>query len=255
MTYSETLGAWTAKYSIWIPALTAPMLLFFIISFILPISTKLFRTEDPDIKKQLFVQVVGFIIIIIWVIFAVFSSNYILRAIRPFLMAAGWFIWSITLIIDPFNIMISNAKINQLLITTDSGLPVYYNDFTSDKEEVKKEDEKEGKKEVSIDLTSGLISGVTKALEEIMERKSELNTVVYKDKVIGTTATGFLQAYVFGERFDKTLETVLNVLLRELQENPVLASKIDPGFVNFDETSEKLLKNIVEQNLKRVLII
>lgn len=28
LSYSETLGAWTAKYSIWIPALTAPMLLF-----------------------------------------------------------------------------------------------------------------------------------------------------------------------------------------------------------------------------------
>ena len=105
------------------------------------------------------------------------------------------------------------------MITTDSGLPVYYNDFTSEKKEDEKEDKneagKEGKKEVSIDLTSGLISGVTKALEEIKERKSELNTVVYKDKVIGTTATGFLQAYIFGERFDKTLETVLNVLLRE----------------------------------------
>ncbi|UJG44077.1 MAG: hypothetical protein K9W46_02590 [Candidatus Heimdallarchaeum endolithica] len=72
LSYSETLGAWTAKYSLWIPAITAPMLLFFIISFILPISTKLFRTGDPDIKKQLFVQVVGFIIIIIWVIFAFF---------------------------------------------------------------------------------------------------------------------------------------------------------------------------------------
>ena len=42
-------------------------------------------------------------------------------------------------------------------------------------------------------------------------------TLAYEDTVIGITAVGFLRAYVFGERFDKTLETVLNVLLRDIQ--------------------------------------
>ncbi|MHA1416131.1 MAG: hypothetical protein ACTSRR_07710 [Candidatus Heimdallarchaeaceae archaeon] len=88
-----------------------------------------------------------------------------------------------------------------------------------------------------------------------MERKSELNTVVYKDKVIGTTAVGYLQAYIFGERFDKTLETVLNVLLREIQDNPALALKITPNFVDLDGASGKILKLIVEKNLKRILVI
>ncbi|MHA1115372.1 MAG: hypothetical protein ACTSPJ_04300 [Candidatus Heimdallarchaeaceae archaeon] len=247
LTYSEQLGAWSAKYSIWISVLVVPMLLFFIVSFILPISTKLIRTKDKDIRKQLFVQIVGLIIVIVWAFFAGFTSNAILRAIRPFLMATGWFIWSSTLIIDPFNIMISNAKISQLLITTTSGLPIYYDDFTFD--------EKEVKSEISADLASGLISGVTQALEQIMERKSELNTVVYKDKVIGTTAVGYLQAYIFGERFDKTLETVLNVLLREIQDNPALALKITPNFVDLDGASGKILKLIVEKNLKRILVI
>ncbi|UJG41222.1 MAG: hypothetical protein K9W45_01860 [Candidatus Heimdallarchaeum aukensis] len=247
LTYSEQLGAWSAKYSIWISVLVIPMLLFFIFSFILPISTKIVRTTDKDIRKQLFVQIVGLIIVIIWAFFAGFTSNAVLRAVRPFLMATGWFIWSLTLIMDPFNIMISNAKISQLLITTTSGLPIYYDDFTFD--------EKEVKSEISADLASGLISGVTQALEQIMERKSELNTVVYKDKVIGTTAVGYLQAYIFGERFDKTLETVLNVLLREIQDNPALALKITPNFVDLDGASGKILKLIVEKNLKRILVI
>ncbi|MHA1416130.1 MAG: hypothetical protein ACTSRR_07705, partial [Candidatus Heimdallarchaeaceae archaeon] len=148
LTYSEQLGAWSAKYSIWISVLVIPMLLFFIFSFILPISTKIVRTTDKDIRKQLFVQIVGLIIVIIWAFFAGFTSNAVLRAVRPFLMATGWFIWSLTLIMDPFNIMISNAKISQLLITTTSGLPIYYDDFTFD--------EKEVKSEISADLASGV---------------------------------------------------------------------------------------------------
>ncbi|UJG44027.1 MAG: hypothetical protein K9W46_02320 [Candidatus Heimdallarchaeum endolithica] len=245
--YSEQLGAWSAKYNIWISVLVVPMLLFFIFSFILPIYTKLIRTTDKDIRKQLFVQIVGLIIVIVWAFFAGFTNNAVLRAVRPFLMAAGWFIWSLTLIMDPFNIMISNAKISQLLITTTSGLPIYYDDFTFD--------EKEVKNEISADLASGLISGVTQALEQIMERKSELNTVVYKDKVIGTTTIGYLQAYIFGERFDKALKTVLNVLLREIQDNPALALKITPNFVDLDGASGKILKLIIERNLKRILVI
>ncbi|MHA1401008.1 MAG: hypothetical protein ACTSQE_11730 [Candidatus Heimdallarchaeaceae archaeon] len=246
--YNSIIDAWGAKYDIWISLLIIPLLIFFLFSFIIPILSKLMKTEEKNIKKQIMIQILGFTVIIIWAIIAGFTSNPLLRSIRPFLLPSGWFLWSLTLLIDPFNLMVSNAKVSQLLITTSNGLPVYYKDFTSHSED-------EIDEEISSDLASGLIAGVAHTLEQIIEQKSKLSTVVYKDKVIGITSVGYLQAFVFGKRFDKALETVLNVLLNEIQESQSFGLNITPDYVDIDNTSRKILSLMVEQTLKRILVI
>ncbi len=245
--YNEVIGTWEATYSSWVTLLIIPVLLFFVVSFILPIYTKFTKTKDKAIRIQLFIQLIGLTIVLIWAALAGFTTNAVLRSIRPFLHPFGWLVWSITLIMDPFNIMVSNATINQLLITNITGLPIYYNDFTiKDKKETPK---------LTSDITSGLISGVKDALEKIMQQKSHLSIVVYNDQVIGITSSGYLQAFIFGERFDKTLEIVLNVILKELQESPSLSLKVTADYVDLDPAAEKIIKLLVEQNLKRVILI
>lgn len=235
-------GMWTAKYSAWTLVLIVPLLLIFVGSFLWPLITKLRKVKARSSRNQLLLQSIGLLIVVIWAFLAAFTSSTAIARIRPFLLPLGWLIWSFTLLIDPFNIMISNAKIEQILITTNKGLPVYYYDSGTGVA-------------TPAELAAGLIEGVKTALEQFRSSKSKLSNVVYKDQVIGITSYGYLNAYVFGERFDKTFEIVLQYLLKDLQENQEFALKITPDFVDLPPDIGLKLREKVNEALRRVLII
>ncbi len=181
-----------------------------------------------------------------WAAFTGFTSNPILRAIRSFLLPIGCLIWSITLIIDPFNVMVSNAQLMSLFITTRNGLPIYGYDF-------------EAKKPIESMEISGMLSGVTSALEEISGRitsdQALLSEVAYKNTVMGVTALGFLIVYVNGERFDRTLKVVLQYLLKAIQDDILLKSSIKKDSVVMSTTDDRHLTTLFKSSLARVLVL
>lgn len=234
-------GVWTARYPGWTLVLILPLLLFFLGSFLWPLITKLIKVKKWHQRRQLLLQSLGLLTVFAWALLAAFTSNNKIAIIRPFVLPIGWLIWSLTLLIDPFNIMVSNAEVSKILITTNRGLPVYYY----------AKGETGG---TPTELTAGLIEGVKTALEQFSSSKGVLTNVVYKDEVIGITSYGYLNAYVFGERFDKTLETVLKYMLREIQESPEFKG-ITADYVDLTpEVSEKLREKF-NKTLERVLII
>jgi hypothetical protein len=174
-----------------------------------------------------------------------FTGNDLIRSLRPFLFPLGVFIWSLTLAIDPINVMVSSAKLTDIVIINKCGLLVYDYDFKA-------------KKETSDELVSALLSGVLGALEYISSRaykeKSTLSQVVYKDKVIGIISDGFLYAFVIGEQFDVVLGVVLKTLLKDLQTSPELQNAINENSVALTIEHNKIISQKVKDVLGRVLL-
>ncbi len=246
VTYDPTMQVWLSSYPPIVTLLILPMAIIGIGSFVVPIMRKLIRFKDRKVRRQLLVQTAGLCVLIIWAAFTGFTSNPILRTIRPFLLPIGCLIWSMTLIIDPFNVMVSNARLTSLIITTRNGLPIYGYDF-------------EAKKDIESMEISGLLSGVTSALEAISSKMTNdqavLSEVAYKDKVMGVTAVGFLTAYVNGERFDRTLKVVLLYLLKIIQDDVLLQSSIKKDSVALTPADEQHLTTLITSSLARVLVL
>ncbi len=249
LTYNEQQSVWTSQYTFIVPILMLPMLIFFIISFILPLAAKFAKDTKGKVKGQFLSQIFGFSVVIIWAVLAGFTGVPALSFMRPFMLPLGWMIWSITLFFDPFNIMFSNAKIKQIILTNKTGLPFYTYSTKSDQQNQQQDEE------YSSILESGLISGITSALERMAGRTSKLTSIAYQDEVIGLTKVDDLNAFVIGERFDKTLETMLNFLLYEIQQHLILKENITADFINLDEYINDVLKEMIERELRRVLII
>ncbi|MBD3190838.1 MAG: hypothetical protein GF308_09355 [Candidatus Heimdallarchaeota archaeon] len=242
ITFNETTNAWVATYNTWVLVLIIPLLLFFITAVILPVATKIKESSDRELKAQMIFQVIGLGMVIIWAFLAAFTGVKIIAIIRPFVLPLGWFIWSLTVLVDPFNIMVSNAEISQIYIATEEGLPIYFKDL-------------EGTQNMSANLAATLISGVTTALEDLVQRKDKLSVLNYENQVLGIVSVDFLTAYVFGERFDRTLETVLKFSLESLLNDPELMLTISPGCVELSGERQAKVTGIVDEALQSVLIL
>ncbi|MBD3193353.1 MAG: hypothetical protein GF308_22145 [Candidatus Heimdallarchaeota archaeon] len=242
VSYNDTINMWVASYDTWILALVVPLFLFFTIAVILPLATKIRELTDQALKAQMIFQVVGLGMVLIWTILAGFTDVQIIAFIRPFIFPVGWFIWSLTVLVDPFNIMVSNAEVSQIYIATQEGIPIYFKDF-------------EGSQKISANLIATMISGITLALEGLVHQKDRLSVLNYENQVVGIVSVDFLTAYIFGERFDRTFETVLTFSLESLLDDPELMSVITPGSIEFTENNQQKVNDIVNKALRSVLII
>ncbi|HUU78546.1 MAG TPA: hypothetical protein VMX55_09370 [candidate division Zixibacteria bacterium] len=242
LNYDLETVSWQATYNTLVMILILPLFVVFVISIIVPVITKIRRSSYREQKSQMTVQIVGLSLVLIWSILAAFTRYDIIALIRPFLLPVGFLIWSITLIADPFNIMVSNAKINQIYIATQDGLPFYFKDL-------------EGTQIISSTLAATIISGVKTALEELVQKEDKLSVLTYENQVLGIVSFGPITAYIFGERFDKILETVIMFLLQAIVRNPSLMYYITQNVVSLDEEFTKEINFLVDETLKSVLII
>ena len=242
LNYDIVTNSWEATYNILVMILIMPSFLIFVISIIIPVVTKIRRTSFRGQKNQMIFQIIGLSLVLIWSILSALTSIQIVSQIRPFLLPVGFFIWTITLLVDPFNIMVSNAKVNQIYIAQKDGLPIYFKDF-------------EGSQAISSQLAATIISGVKTALEELVQKEDKLSVLNYENQVLGIVTFGPLTAYAFGGRFDKTLETVLMFLLQAIVRNPKLMYYISQNIVSLDEEFTKEINYLVDETLKSVLII
>ena len=242
LAYDSTKQAWSANYDVLVMITIIPLLVGFIIAIIIPLVSKIRHSSFVGQRTQIIIQIIGLLITLIWSALAATSSIEILTLIRPFLLPIGWLIWSVTLLMDPFNIMVSNAKINQIYIATESGLPFYFKDF-------------EGSQVLNTTLAASIISGVKSALEELVQREDKITVLNYEKQVLGIVTVGSLRAYVFGERFDKILETVLRFSLQRIQNNPLYGFQLNQQVLQIEEESYNEISDIMDDTLKSVLTI
>lgn len=242
LTFDLVITSWKAKYDILVMILIAPLFIVFVASIIVPLFTKIRKSSYKEQRWQMAIQVLGLGTVLIWSILVAFTFIPIIALIRPFLLPAGFLIWSVTLLMDPFNIMVSDAKIAQIYIATQDGLPFYFKDI-------------KGTQTISSTLAATIISGVKTALEELVQKEDKLSVLNYENQVLGIVSYGPITAYVFGERFDRTLETVLMFLLQAIVRNPKLMFYLSSNVVSLDEEFSKEINYMVDEGLKSVLII
>ncbi|MBN1328679.1 MAG: hypothetical protein JXA54_04320 [Candidatus Heimdallarchaeota archaeon] len=242
LNFDAITKSWRANYNILVMVLIIPLFIVFVISIILPVITKIRKSSYRELKRQMAFQVIGLGIVLVWSFLVAFTSHEMVALVRPFLMPVGWLIWSLTLLVDPFNIMVSNAKVTQIYIATEDGIPFYFKDI-------------QGTQNLSSTLAASIISGVKTALEELVQRKDKVTVLNYEKQVLGIVSVGALRAYVFGERVDKILETVLKFLLQMIQKDPKLMFQISSQVIFLDEESTEQISLLVNEALKSVLIL
>ena len=242
LTFDTATKSWSANYNTLVMVLIAPLFLVFIISIVIPVVTKITKSSYKEQKQQMTLQIIGLGLVLIWSALVAFTSISVIALIRPFLLPCGFVIWSATLLLDPFNIMVSNAKINQIYIATQDGLPFYFKDI-------------KGSQALSSTLAATIISGVKTALEELVSKEDKLSVLNYEKQVLGIVSYGPVTAYIFGERFDKIFETVLLVLLQRIVRNPNLMFYLNKDIVNLDEEFGKEVNYMVDEALKSILIL
>ncbi|MHA1125060.1 MAG: hypothetical protein ACTSO7_12430 [Candidatus Heimdallarchaeota archaeon] len=239
--FDPIILAWKASYNILVTLLIIPLLIVFVISIFVPVITKIVKTSYKEQRNQMVVQLFGIFMVLTWSFLAAFTSYPTIALIRPFLLPAGWIIWSATLIVDPFNVMISNSSISQLYITTESGIPFYYKDLSESQY-------------LSSELAASVISGVKSALEELVQEE-KITVMNYEKQVLGIVQVGYLTAYVFGERFDHILETVLRFSLQTMIDTPKLDFVLNQQVLAMDDEFTLEIDNLINDNLKSVLVI
>jgi hypothetical protein len=247
LVYDASVGAWSSDYSFVLLLSIIPAMVICTISFVLPILFKIRAFRGKKVKKgPLFAQATGLVVVFIWAGMIVFTGNSLIRNVRPFLFPLSIFIWSFTLAIDPLNVMVSSARLSDLVITNKCGLLVFDYDFKH-------------KKETADELVSALLSGVLGALEYISSRtyddKTTLSSVIYKDKVIGVVNEGFLFAFVIGEQLDMALTVVLHSLLRDLQAEPRYSDAITPTHIALSTENKVAISEKVQNMLDRILVV
>lgn len=242
LNFDPIIKTWKASYNTLVTLLIVPLLIVFVLSIFVPVLTKIRKTSYNEQRNQMIVQLFGILMVLIWSILAAFTKYSVIAMIRPFLLPAGWIIWSATLIVDPFNVMISNSKISQLYIATENGLPFYYKDLSESQY-------------LSSELAASVISGVKSALEELVQQEEKITVMNYEKQVLGIVQVGYLTAYVFGNRFDQILETVLRFSLQTMIDTPKMNFVLSQQVLAMDDDLTLEIDTLINDNLKSVLVI
>jgi hypothetical protein len=245
LVYDELLRTWVGHYNPFLGIFAFPMIILVLYAFIIPLLKKMKAIHEDNVQTQLFLQLLGISLMILWGFLGSFSSIRIIQVTRVFLLPLGWLFWSISLKLDPFNIIVSNASLTHIVLTTESGLPILvYNVKTNQNEHY--------------EIVSSLLMGIRTALEEvhhqILKKQTQLVENRYQDKVITLIKVNFLTAYLIGDRVDEIIKMVIQTVLNELLQEKEFFENIKDGSLNL---STSLINNItlkLSKAVKRVLV-
>lgn len=167
--YDHALKRWTGQMSYLITIMFIPLLLLFIIYWILPLLKYIRSDYKLTESTSGWFQLVGFIFIIVWAGSTAFSHIGIIGAIRGLIAYFPWLFWTLSIRSNPLILCHSKSKANWLLIMHESGIPLYYHAFSEHSPE-------------NIELASGMLSAIQQALDEILSSNTHLDSVNYQDK-------------------------------------------------------------------------
>ncbi len=86
-------GMLTATYQPVVSLFAVPLIILFVVVFLLPIVTKMRLTSNPSTRRESATLLAVLSFLLAWAALAAASAVPLIRLVRPFLFAAGWCVW------------------------------------------------------------------------------------------------------------------------------------------------------------------
>ncbi|MCF2137846.1 MAG: hypothetical protein K9W43_11500 [Candidatus Thorarchaeota archaeon] len=204
VSYDSSTGMFTASYSPVVNFLVIPLIVLFIIVFLLPIVTKIRLAKNRKAKADAASLLIVLIFLLTWAAMSAFTSSPIVREFRPFFFAAGWTVWILLTFRRPLNLIFTQRRFEKLLVMTDAGYPVLMYDFKTTTLE-------------DPSLFSALFTALQTALSDLLKADTTLRSIYYENKVVSIEKRASVSIFGIGDEPD----TALMVALRAFCQQPV----------------------------------
>ncbi|MHA1771047.1 MAG: hypothetical protein ACTSYL_03135 [Candidatus Thorarchaeota archaeon] len=239
VTYDSNTGMFTASYASIVNFLVIPLIVLFIIVFLLPIVTKIRLAKNRRAKMDAASLLIVLLFLLTWAAMSAFTSSPIVRETRPFFFAAGWFVWILLTVRRPLNLIFTKRRFEKLLVMTDAGYPILMYDF----ETATLEDPS---------LFSALFSALQTALSDLLKADTTLRSIYYENKVVSIEKRAAVSFFGIGDEPDTALEVALRAFANNLFEIYPVLRTTDGALPNLNLDS-KIIEQIVAQSFSNVI--
>ncbi len=228
----------TGINAIYAPAVggfSAVLLLLFIVFILRPLVIKI-RSKRLSFKQlHIMLLVIAYLLMVSWVAMTSFTSNTIIRQIRPLIFSAGTFFWSLSLVTNPLSLAITTSRTQMVIVSNKVGIPLVSLDVISGEE-------------ADTTLLVGLLNAVKSSMEGVVGDVA-LKSIIFRDSVLffiqGTYA---ILIFVLSGNVSSNLELVGRYYLQEFEEKYEKHLRDQKGAVYPDKYKQEIpeIKKILQ---------
>ncbi len=239
ISYLADVEIYIASYDSVVSLIAGPLILLFIIVFLLPILTKVRLAKTRKVQYESLSLLIVPSFLLLWAATNSISSIAIVQTIRPFFFAAGWGVWIVLTTRRPLNLIFTKRKFEKILVMTDSGYPVLLYDLNTE--------------ELSDPaLFSALFSALQSMMNDLLDSITSLKSIYYANKVVSIERRKHIVFLGIGDEPD----TALLIALQVFSDN-LLASYQDlvspDGTVAVDLKNDAEIKEIIGTSFEKVI--
>ena len=192
------------------------------------------RTNNPEIKSQVRIFLVGYGLLMIWGLTLPLNYYGQIVPFRQSLFSLTWVIWAYGVWKTPFVLNYNNSKPKLLIIANKEGIPLFSYDFNA-----------RGELEDDI-LISGALTSLNLLLDHTLASETKHYTTRREDEVILSTASDKVATFLVCSGMLKIINSALNVFSSDFER--IHESTLNSKIVNKKsfEGTEKLIEEIFD---------
>ncbi len=239
VSYLAEAGIYIAKYAPVVNLFAVPLIVLFIIVFLLPIVTKYRLAKTKKTKQETMSLLIVLTFLLIWAALPALSSIAIVQVIRPYSFAGGWIVWIILTKRRPLTLIFTQRKFEKILVMTDSGYPVLLYDFATGELG-------------NPDLFSALFSALQSMMKNLISSSESLRFIYYENRVVSIERRTPVIFLGIGDEPDTALLVALRVFADNLLE--VYGSLVAPdGAVIVRIEDEAKIREVISRSFEKVI--
>lgn len=231
-------GGLSSSYSPSISILGLMGMIVFIIFTLNPLIKKMISKKFDKSKSSYLILLIGYSILIFWVISLLFTDFEAIRISRRFTFSLGMFLWSIAVMLDPLIIVITRSTVQKAIILTKTGLPLFSHNFETDKE-------------MDSSLLAGVITAIKTSLESMITSGTMLQSMQFEHSVLSfINGEHTVLIILSDDKISSNLRLISNIFMQKFKDKHSDAFDRD----DLELGQFKGTKQLLEEITNRVLI-
>ncbi len=181
------------------------LLVIFIISVLRPMGIKL--KKNPSYLKQghFMILLVAYALIVMWALGVFFTSNSLIRTLRPLIFGIAMLCWAISLYLNPLSLTLTYTQVKYVIVTSTPGLPLVSLHVPS-------------RKEMDTTTLTGILSAIKTSMESVIGSEKSLKTIIFQDSVLSfITGKHAILILVIDGQLSSNIELLGRIYLDEFE--------------------------------------
>ncbi len=226
------------SYTPAISILEAGLVAVFLIFAYVPLVKKMHRTKHILKEKHYLVLLLGYTVITAWALLLGFAQFEWVGIFRRYLLPIGLLLWNWALIYDPLTIIITQSRMQKLIVLTKTGLPLFSYDLEHDKP-------------LDTDLIAGLLTAIKSSVEEVMtSSKSALKSINFENSNLSVINGQKALLLILGRQaLSSNFRLIANHFLRKFERR--YEQELARNFINAADFSnmQVMVRNVTDKVL------